>query len=77
MYDGLSRVGSTNYLTGLKLSPEKTIRTGVRGDSKPISTERIKANTFADGNYRFPERGQDDSPIARTIPLSIPENTTW
>jgi len=37
----------------------------------------IEANTFADNNSWFREHGQRDSPIASTIPVSIPAKTNW
>ena len=36
----------------------------------------IKADALADNNSWFQEHGQRDSPIASTIPLSIPEKTS-
>jgi hypothetical protein len=43
-------------------------------DFSVVSAE-IEANTFADNNSWFREHGQRDSPIASTIPVSIPAKT--
>jgi hypothetical protein len=40
-----------------------------------IVSAGIKTDALADDNSRFWEHGQRDSPIAFTIPLSIPAKT--
>ena len=42
-----------------------------------VVSARIKADAFADGNCGFREIGQRHSPIARTIPRSIPAKIKW